>query len=331
MSVQHVHGENMSEISHFKPAWWLRNSHLQTIWPALCRQEIKDLQLERERMELPDGDFIDVDWCGKNQKGPIVIVLHGFEGSIESHYSKGMILSLKQCGWRALFMHFRGCSGEPNRLPRSYHSGDTFDLNFVVNTLLNREPDTNLAAIGYSLGGNVLLKWLGETRDNNPLVAASAISVPYDLHKAADHIQHGLSRFYEWYLVTCARNRLINKFSQVDAPFDVSILQGVDGIRELDGKYTVPMHGFSSVDEYYSVCSSRQYLKTIQVPTLLVHAKDDPFMNEEVIPDQSELSPHIVLELTDTGGHVGFVSGTVPWRPHYWLEERVPEFFKSYL
>lgn len=317
--------------TQFKPAWWLTNSHLQTIWPALCRGEIKNLPLERERLELPDGDFLDLDWCGKNQTGPLVLILHGFEGSIESHYAKGMLKSICDLGWRGVFMHFRGCSGEPNRLATGYHSGDTHDVDYVVKTLCKREPNTYMAAIGYSLGGNVLLKWLGETGKKNPLKAATAVSVPFDLHKAAVRIEKGFSRLYQWYLVRGARERLIHKFELVKPPFDVSSLTGVIGIRDLDEIYTVPMHGFSSVDEYYTAASSRQYLRSIQVPTLLVQSRDDPFMTEEVIPDQSELSPAVTLEVSETGGHVGFVSGNNPWHPHYWLEERVPEFFKEYL
>lgn len=315
----------------FKPAWWLRNSHLQTIWPTICRSDIKTLPLERERLELPDGDFLDLDWSGKKMPGPIVMILHGFEGSIDSHYSKGMLQTINQRGWRGVFMHFRGCSGEPNRLPRGYHSGDTKDVDFVVKTLLEREPNIEMAAIGYSLGGNVLLKWLGETGDKNPLKAATAISVPFDLHKALGRIEHGFSRVYQWYLVRGARERLLQKFEKVPAPIDISALSAVDGIQDLDGKYTVPMHGFSSVEEYYTTSSSRHYLHSIKVPTLLIQAKDDPFMSADIIPEQYELSPQITLEVTDTGGHVGFVSGKLPWRPHYWLEERVPEFLKKHL
>lgn len=316
--------------TEFKPAWWLPSSHLQTIWPVICRSDI-NLPLERERMELPDGDFLDLDWCDKNKSSPIVLILHGFEGSIESHYSKGMLQAINHHGWRGVFMHFRGCSGEPNRLPRGYHSGETKDVDFVVRTIAKREPNVSIAAIGYSLGGNVLLKWLGETGSNNPLKAATAISVPFDLHKALFRIEHGFSRLYQWYLVKGARDRLLHKFEKVEAPFDISILDDVQGIQDLDRKYTVPIHGFSSVDEYYTVASSRQYLHSIRVPTLLVQSKDDPFMTEDVIPHSDELSAQITLEVTAAGGHVGFVSGNVPWRAHYWLEERIPEFLVDHL
>jgi uncharacterized protein len=319
--------------NQFKPAWWLPNSHLQTLWPAVCRSHIKSLILERERLELPDGDFIDLDWMDKDKTGPLVLILHGFEGSIESHYAKGMLLTLRQQGWRGVFMHFRGCSGEPNRLSRGYHSGETRDVAYVAQILTAREPKTQMAAIGYSLGGNVLLKWLGETGSQNPLKAGIAISVPFELHKAAKRIQKGFSRFYQWYLLKCVRERLLVKFKQIPAPAPINplLLSHVQTIRDFDGHYTVPLHGFSSVDEYYTTASSRQYLRFIQVPTLVLHAKDDPFMTEDVIPSANELSSQVQLEVTDTGGHVGFVMGRYPWRPEYWLERRVPDFLRAYL
>lgn len=317
--------------NQFKPAWWLPNSHLQTIWPVFCRGEIKHLKLERERFELPDGDFVDLDWLDKAKNdAPLVLMLHGFEGSINSHYAKGMLAALHQCGWRGVFMHFRGCSGEPNRLQRSYHSGETSDLDYLVSVLRDREPNLKLAAIGYSLGGNMLLKWLGETAQNNPLTAAIAISVPFDLHKASKRIQRGFSRLYQWYFLKCLRERLAQKFELVESPIDPGFLSEVQTMRDFDDRYTAPVHGFKDVDDYYTSASSRHYLRTIQVPTLILHAKDDPFMTEDVIPQKQDLSAAVHLEVSATGGHVGFVSGKYPWRPEYWLEQRVPEFLKNY-
>tara|TARA_R110000868_G_scaffold78286_6_gene223638 strand:- start:719 stop:1687 length:969 start_codon:yes stop_codon:yes gene_type:complete len=317
----------------FKPAWWLRNSHLQTLWPVMLRKrKLKaDISLERERFELPDGDFIDLDWLNKDAEGPVVIVLHGFEGSVNSHYAKGMLNTIHQHGWRAVFMHFRGCSGEHNRLTRSYHSGDTSDLAYLVDTLQQREVDTSFSAIGYSLGGNLLLKWLGETGGLNPLKAAVAVSVPFELKKVANRIEWGFSRFYQWYFLRCLRDRLRRKFANVPSPIDTSFLKKVVTIREFDNFFTAPLHGFRDAEDYYANASSRQYLRFIQVPTLLLHSKDDPFMTEDVIPTPEELSSFVQLETTDAGGHVGFVSGRFPWRPVYWLEERAPLFFQQYL
>jgi uncharacterized protein len=317
--------------NQFKPAWWLPNSHLQTIWPTFCRGKIKELPLQRERLEMPDGDFIDLDWMLGDKNAPLVLILHGFEGSIESPYARGMLQSIAMQGWRGVFMHFRGCSGEPNRLPRGYHSGETSDVGCVVKIIRQREPNTPLAAIGYSLGGNVLLKWMGETGENNPLQAAVAISVPFELQKASQRIQRGFSKIYQWYFLRCIRDRLTEKFQIVPPHIDPEQIATSQTIREFDEKYTAPLHGFANVDDYYDHASSRQYLRHIYVPTLLLHAKDDPFMTEDVIPHASELSPFVNLEVTETGGHVGFIMGKYPWRPRYWLEERAPQFLREYL
>lgn len=314
----------------FKPAWWLPNSHLQTLWPVLCRRPVKNLPLERERLDLPDGDFVDLDWVGKDQQGPLVLILHGLEGSIESHYAKGMLQRIYQQSWRGVFMHFRGCSGEPNRLVRSYHSGETGDVDQVVKILHKREPNLSLAVIGFSLGGNVLLKWLGETSENNPAKAAIAISVPFELHKAAARIQKGFSKFYQWYFIKCLRDRLANKFAAQPPHLDPKLIYQVTSMYEFDDKITAPLHGFSGVSEYYALSSSRQYLNRIQVPTLIVHAKDDPFMTEDIIPANHELSPFVQLEITEAGGHVGFVGGKFPWKPEYWLEKRIPGFLEKH-
>lgn len=320
------------DTKHFKPAWWLKNSHLQTLWPAFCRGDIKDLPLLRERIELPDGDFIDLDWANKDCKGPIVLVLHGFEGSINSHYAKGTLRCIADQGWRGVFMHFRGCSDEPNRLVRGYHSGSTDDIDYIINYLNKREAQPVFGAVGYSLGGNILLKWLGETKEKNPLKAAIAISVPFDLHNASKKVEVGFSRLYQWYLVKYARQRLIKKFQHLETETVKSeLLLQIHSIREFDSTYTVPVHGFESVDEYYSATSSRYYLKTIAVPTLLLQAKDDPFMSAEGIPLPNELSDKVELELSETGGHVGFVAGSVPWRPVYWLETRIPQYLKKFM
>lgn len=320
----------MSETS-FKPAWWLRNPHMQTLWPVFMRREIKDIPTERERIELPDGDFIDLDWVGEKKNGPTVMILHGFEGSIDSHYAKGTLRRCNEYGWQGVFMHFRGCSGEPNRLPRGYHSGETSDVTYIINLLRERIGHQPLAVIGYSLGGNVLLKWLGETGSNNPLSAAVAVSVPFELQKAATRIQYGFSRCYQWYFLKCLRRRLTHKFDFVaDAPVHPSELLSVHTISEFDNIYTAPLHGFKDAVEYYTEASSRQYLSSVQVPTLILHAKDDPFMSEDVIPQSHELSPCVKLELTELGGHVGFVSGKYPWRPEYWLEQRIPQFLRDH-
>lgn len=321
----------MSEGS-FKPAWWLPNSHLQTLWPVLCRRSIQNLPLKRERFELPDGDFIDLEWTHVTDKdAPLVVILHGLEGSIESSYAKGMLTAITRQGWRGVFMHFRGCSGEHNRLPRSYHSGDTGDVAYLVQVLREREPYTPIAAVGFSLGGNVLLKWLGQTGADNLLSAAVAISVPFELKKSLGCIQQGFSRFYHQHLLGCLLKRMSNKFQSTPPNIELPEWSSLRDLYEFDDKITAPLHGFANAEEYYAKSSSRQYLPEIHVPTLIVHAKDDPFTREDIIPTREELSPAVQLEVTEAGGHVGFVSGKYPWEPQYWLEERIPKFLGEYL
>lgn len=315
--------------SKFKPAWWLPGPHLQTLWPTLTRRRVK-LPLRRERLELPDKDFIDLEWL-EGGKGPIVVLLHGLGGNIESPYATGVIRALSKSGWRALFMHFRGCSGVINRLPRSYHSGDTGDLAYVVNLLKQRHPNVPIAAVGFSLGGNVLLKWLGETGEQNPLACAAAISVPFELSTAAHKIRHGFSRLYQWWMMREMHRHVIRKFSKTDHSIDVDEIKKLNNFWKFDDKITAPLHGFSGAHEYYFKSSAKRFLKHIKVPTLIIHAADDPFMTPDVMPEHHELSESITFELSKYGGHVGFVSGTIPGKAKYWLEERIPEYLKKFL
>ncbi len=312
----------------FKPAWWCPGPHSQTLWARLARYA-PDVALWRERLELPDGDFIDLDWV-EGGGGPIVIVLHGLEGSSDSPYARGILRAVERRGWRGVVMHFRGCSGEPNRLARSYHSGDTGDLAYLVDTLRRREPGTPLATVGVSLGGNVLLKWLGKNGKQVPLRAAVAVSVPFVLGDAAERLQHGFSRVYQWQLLRSLRNNVTEKSRRMKLPLRVQDLNALKSFRDFDEHVTAPLHGFDSADHYYTVSSSRQYLKGIAVPTLVLHARDDPFMSEAAIPRGDELSETVTLELSPRGGHVGFVAGRWPWRPRYWLEERIPEYLEKY-
>lgn len=319
----------MLEYSSFTPAWWLPNSHAQTIWASFLRR-LPKLKMRRERLELPDGDFLDLDWVGP-ETGPRVLVLHGLGGCIDSAYAQGILHAITARGWRGVFMHFRGASGEPNRKARSYHSGETADTQFVVEELLRREPSSRLAAIGYSMGGNVLLKWLGETQGNNPLTAAVAVSVPFQLQIAANHMGSDTSgRFYQWWLLRGLRYAIIKKFQRLPAPIETKDIYQLRSFLDFDNRVTAPLHGFKNAQDYYHQSSSRQYLKKIAIPTLIVHAKDDPFMIPDVVPGNEELSDKVTLELSEGGGHVGFVSGNNPWKPEYWLEQRIPDFLSHY-
>ncbi len=315
--------------SDFRAPWWLRSGHLQTLYAPLFRRA-PALELTRERIELEDGDFVDLDWTPRSE-GPLVLVLHGLEGSSDSPYARGILRAIHARRWRGVLMHFRGCSGEPNRLPRSYHSGDTGDLTEVVETLRARGDIPVMAAVGYSLGGNVLLKWLGERGAGAPIAAAAAVSVPYTLSRAADRLTSGLSRIYQRRLIGELRRKLGRKFAHTASPIDLARAQRSRDFWEFDDAVTAPLHGFRDVHDYYARASSRQYLQRIRVPTLMLHAEDDPFMTPDAVPRREELSPSARLELSAHGGHVGFVHGSLPWRPRYWLEERIPAFLATHL
>ncbi|NNM60174.1 MAG: hydrolase [Legionellales bacterium] len=324
----------MSTIKHdtltFKPAWWLRNPHLQTLFPVICKRHIKNLKLARERLELPDADFIDLDYTQDDDR-PIVLILHGLEGSISSHYAKGMLQAIHRNGWRGVFMHFRGCSGEHNRLPIAYHSGETEDLAYVVNLLHQRFPLQPIAAIGFSLGANMLLKWLGETGQHNILCASVAVSTPFELEKCVTKISTGFSRIYQQHLLSALRRKMQDKFELTPSSIPLPDFRQLHSLYDFDNYVTAPLHGFADAKEYYTQSSSRQFLRAIDVPTLLLQAKDDPFVPFDALPLATELSGKIQLELVEKGGHVGFISGNFPGRPHYWLEERIPEFLKNFL
>ena len=321
----------MIKESEFKPAWWLPGPHLQTIWPTLFRWCPK-VTTQRERIILPDEDFIDIDWAGNDSEQPLVLILHGLEGSVDSHYAKGIIQAVTNMGWQAVFMHFRGCSGELNLKPYGYHMGETSDVSFVVQTLQERFPDRPIMAVGYSLGGNVLLKWLGESGDANPLSAAVAVSVPFEINKAATHINQGFSRVYQFWLMMQLRATLQKRHEATLVPddIDVSKVSSFSTFWEFDTEVTAKMHGFEDAHDYYQKTSSRPFLKTIAKPTLILHASDDPLMTEDMIAKAEELSPYLTLELSQQGGHLGFVSGQ-PWNPKYWLEERIPQYLANAL
>ena len=301
---------------------------MQSVWPTFFRPP-SEVELERERLELDDGDFIDLD-ATTGRGGPRLLVLHGLEGCSRSHYVRGLCATMHARGWRVSAMHFRGCSGEPNRLARTYHSGETGDLSRVVRELRRREPDTPLCVVGYSLGGNVLLKWLGEQGGRAEVDAAVAVSVPLLLDVAAERMNRGLSRVYRWYLLRLMRRKVLTKFRRWERPpIDVSRHRSWRTMRDFDDAVTAPLHGFRDASDYYRRSSARCRLGTIARPTLIIQSRDDPLMSEAVIPAAEELSESTTLEVSAQGGHVGFIGGTSPADADYWLERRIPEFLTA--
>lgn len=314
--------------SEFKPQGIWRNRHVQTVLPNVLFRAPK-VELRRERVELPDGDFIDVDWT-TGTSGPIVIVLHGLEGSIRSRYACNIMRRIHQMGFRGALPYFRGCSGVPNRLPIGYHSGFTQDIEYFSGLLKQREPNTPLAAVGYSLGGNVLLKWLGESPNASRLTTGVAVSVPFDLAICSDAIGRGLSRLYMWELMGRMRRSAMRKFSKIKAPIELPDIGKLRTFREFDDAMTAPLHGYKDAADYYARASSKPYLKHIKVPTLVVHSEDDPFMTPAVVPTEAELSPAVTFELTRKGGHVGFVDGPL-LKPRRWVDQRITQHLQKHL
>ena len=324
--------------STFKPAWWLNNPHLQTLYPALLRKPVNPV-LKRERLLTADDDFIDIDFCGEGDQ-PLVILLHGLTGSSQSVYIKGLQQVLLQQGLRSAALNFRGCSGEYYHSSRCYHSGETGDIDFLYRTLHAREPDTKMAAVGFSLGGNVLLKWLGEQGDDLQLFAATAVSVPLVLSACANKLDSGFSKLYRASLLRELKEYLhlkqqylesLGKTSEAEIIRQIGDLDNINSFWQYDDRVIAQLYDFDNVEDYYQRSSSRQFLKAITVPTLLIQAQDDPFMTPAVIPDVSELSSSVLLESTQAGGHVGFITGNNPLQPQYWLEQRIPEFLQQQL
>ncbi|KTD43737.1 hydrolase [Legionella quateirensis] len=314
--------------SQFKPAWWLSNAHAQTIYASM-RHPVQAPVDKVEKIDLPDGDFLDLAWSTANlpDDSPLIVILHGLGGCVNSSYVARFMNAFNQQGWRAVLMHFRGAGKEINRLPRAYHSGDTGDLDFLMKTLTIREPHTKKAVVGVSLGGNVLLKWLGEQRIQSKIQTAVAVSVPFQLNKVADKMNIGFSRLYQTHLLNQFKSVFARKVNHLKNPPEV-LKRAADCtcFWTFDDKVTAPLYGFNNAHAYYRQSSSRQYLRHISTPTLVIHAEDDPFMTVDVLPTEDELSEVVTLEVSKKGGHVGFISGMKIWEPVYWLDQRIPEY-----
>ena len=307
----------MISTSTFKPAWYLRNPHLQTLAANLVRPVFPDV--EYETIELPDGDRLTLAHNPVSGSAR-VLILHGLEGSLDSAYARRILNFLSRQGVPATFMFFRGCDGHPNRLARSYHSGETGDLQSVIDHLLD-SGTKRLALIGYSLGGNVTLKYLGESVSHPNVICAIAVSVPLLLGVCARRMDQGFSKIYQHELMTRMKKKVVHKkHLLLEAGLDVD--KQTRNFAEFDDQFTAPLHGFENADSYYQQCSSRQFLKNITIPTLLIHALDDPFMTPEVIPEINELSKTVTLELSSHGGHVGFIEKGI-FRQTNWLEPRL--------
>ena len=291
-----------------------------------------ELSYRRERVETPDCDFLDLDWvngrtlsCGT----PLVVVLHGLEGSSQAKYVLGLLSEATARGWDGVAVNFRSCSGELNRLPRFYHSGETEDLDFVVSTLVARYPARPLVLVGYSLGGNVLLKWLGERGDKGPdqVRGAVAVSAPYDLGVAAHRVDHGFRRVYGQVFLRTLKAKALAKVERFPGLVDPRLVRSLSSFVQFDEHVTAPIHGFAGARDYWTRSSSIPWLPGIRRPTLLISACDDPFLPSDYLPrDAVARSSYLEAEFLERGGHVGFVEGSRPWAASYWVDRRTIAF-----
>jgi predicted alpha/beta-fold hydrolase len=319
----------MIKTSAFEPARLLGNRHLQTILPNAGLRRTRRSCLNRETLELPDGDFLHLDWLASGAKehaAPLLLCLHGLEGSSQSNYAADLVFQAQNAGWNALVMHFRGCSGTVNRLPRSYHAGETADLLLVLEHIRKRHQGPLFVA-GYSLGGNMLLKHLGEQGHGSPIDAAVAVSVPFDLHGAALSIDKGFGRLYQYALMRKMKGRVRAKRSQLSGLIDVERALKTRNFTEFDEQVTAPLHGFLGYEDYYNRCSSIHFMKRIATPTLVLHARDDPFLDSTYLPTEEHISDLVTIEYSAKGGHVGFLGQKKPWQPALWLPRRIMEYF----
>ncbi len=306
---------------------WLPGGHLQTIYPALFVRMSAPI-MRRERWTTPDGDFIDVDFSEGEPGKPLVVLFHGLEGSSNSHYAKALMRHIASLGWSGVIPHFRGCSGELNHAPRFYHSGDATEINWILHRLKDhplRRNASHFYASGVSLGGNALLRWLGESEEEaNFIDAACAVSAPLDLSAGGAALSRGLNMMYTRAFLRTLKPKCLQKLEQFPGLFDRDRLLAARNLYEFDNVVTAPLHGYRHTDDYWHRASGKHVLPAITVPTLVLNARNDPFMPASSLPRIA--SDSVTLEYPATGGHVGFASGSMPGNID-WLPQRMARFF----
>ena len=308
---------------------WLRGGHAQTIYPALFLRGRRP-RYRRERWDTPDGDFIDLDFIdAASARAPRVALFHGLEGSSSSHYARSLMRALARVRWGGVVVHFRGCSGEPNRLPRAYHSGDAAEIGWILARLA--QPGVPLYAAGVSLGGNALVKWLGErgAEARAQLCAAASVSAPLDLMAAGAALGEGLNLIYTRMFLATLRAKSLAKLERFPGLFERERMLAARDLRQFDDVVTAPLHGFRDADDYWTRASAKPVLAGVRLPTLVLNAKNDPFLPARHLPRPQDVSPQVLLEQPEEGGHVGFPSGTFPGNPD-WLPQRLLAFFAEH-
>jgi predicted alpha/beta-fold hydrolase len=326
----------MTDIPEFRAPWWLPGGHAQTIYSSVLAPR-PPVRYRRERWETPDADFIDLDWVEGRDSGleigdskssaPLVVLFHGLEGSSNSHYARWLMQAVLERGWRGVVVHFRGCSGETNRLPRAYHSGDVAEADWILARLCTSAGAAPLFAAGVSLGGNMLLRWLGEygTAAGRVVTACAAVSAPVDLTAAGDALALGFNRVYTAHFLGTMKRKTLAKRGRYPELVDWTRMAAANTLRTFDDAVTAPLHGFRDVDDYWTRASAKPVLGGIRVPTLMLNALNDPFLPAVALPGPSAVSAAVTLHYPPAGGHVGF-GGNTPWLP-----DRLLTFFATQL
>lgn len=326
--------EVLAELAQhpFHPPWWLRNPHAQTVGARYARRLAKP-EMRVERWETPDDDFLDLHFFEGRADMPTALLLHGLEGSVESTYLLGLIHELIRHEWNVVALEFRSCSGEINRAKRMYHSGETTDTAWVVEKLIERDPDIELYLAGYSLGGNVIGKWFGESGDSLPsnVRAGAVVSAPYDLVASSKHMDNSISRLYVLHFLRKLMPKAIEKSRQYPDAIDIERLKKARTFKEFDDHATAPLHGFKDAQDYYESVGCGRFLDRIRRPTLLLSSADDPFNPGATIPRELiESHPYLHGQFTQFGGHVGFIRRRIEGGLGYWAEEQIVRFFEAY-
>ena len=320
-----------SQPAAFHPAWWLPGPHAPTVWGKFGRRQ-PAMHDRLERWGTPDADHLTIARMGQTTPGtPHLLVLHGLEGKLTANYAQGLLGQAKRRGWSADLLLFRSCDGETNSARRFYHSGETTDLDFVVNRLVEENPHSPLFLAGLSLGGNVLLKWLGERGDATPiqLARAAAGSVPFDLEAGSIYMEKGFARLYVKHFLASLIQKTLAKMDRFPDICDHQQLLHCASFRDFDNIVTGPLHGFADAHDYYNQSSSIHFLSRIRVPTLLLSARDDPFLPPRVLDSVNAIAAtndSLRFLVTPRGGHVGWIEGQ-PWKQRYFMEELFCEWF----
>jgi uncharacterized protein len=316
----------------FHSSWWCQGGHAQSICGSVFRKA-PEINYRRERLDLPDGDFVDLDWADGEEGMPVVVIFHGLASSSESPYIKTLIKEIRKKSWNAVVMNARGQSGELNRLKGTHHAGRSEDVGAAVKHVLETRKPSTIYLVGYSIGGNILLKWLGETGSAVPpeVKKAAAVSVPYDLEKTSEHLDQGFSRkVYTHLMLKVLIPLALEKEKKWPGILNRELVAGAKTFKVYDREVTARLNGYKDEIEYWHKSSSKNYLPGIQIPALLIHANNDPFLPGEFLPRQAiEANPNLQLILTADGGHLGFRSGFSPWNESRWLERTIFTAFEK--